>query len=69
MTWASRCRALRRVLGLSQAQFARLLSGRGEQALSVRTIQEWEAGRREPPGWVQRLIQREAARGEPRGKK
>lgn len=58
-SWADRCRAMRARLGLSQAQFARRLSGGKKQSLSVRIVQEWEGGRRKPPGWVQRLIQRE----------
>ena len=37
--------------GLSQAEFAKLLG------VSVRTLQEWEQGRRHPSGAAQALIQ------------
>lgn len=37
-------------VGLSQAQFARLMG------VSVRTLQEWEQGRREPTGAAQTLL-------------
>lgn len=37
-------------LGLSQSEFARLLG------VSVRTLQEWEQGRRAPSGPARRLL-------------
>jgi putative transcriptional regulator len=40
----------RRKVGLSQSQFAVALG------VSVRTLQEWEQGRREPSGAAQRLL-------------
>ncbi|MCG1054098.1 type II toxin-antitoxin system MqsA family antitoxin [Mycetohabitans sp. B5] len=40
----------RRVVGLSQTQFATVLG------VSVRTLQEWEQGRRKPTGAAQRLL-------------
>jgi putative transcriptional regulator len=40
----------RTVAGLSQAEFARLLG------VSVRTLQQWEQGRREPRGAAKTLI-------------
>ena len=46
-TAAARARAS---VGLSQAQFAQLLG------VSVRTLQEWEQGRREPTGAAQTLL-------------
>ncbi len=42
--------ATREGMGLSQAQFARLLG------VSVRTLQEWEQGRRAPSGAARTLI-------------
>lgn len=40
----------REIMGLSQAQFARLLG------VSVRTLQDWEQGRRAPSGAARTLI-------------
>jgi putative transcriptional regulator len=40
----------RRRVGLSQAEFARLLG------VSVRTLQDWEQGRREPSGAARTLL-------------
>lgn len=42
--------AARAGTGLSQAQFARLMG------VSVRTLQDWEAGRRNPSGAAQTLL-------------
>ncbi|MDO9267765.1 MAG: helix-turn-helix domain-containing protein [Methylobacter sp.] len=42
--------AARTASGLSQAQFAALLG------VSVRTLQEWEQGRRKPTGAAQTLL-------------
>ena len=36
----------------TQAEAARAIS----PLLSVRTVQDWELGRRQPPRWVQSLI-------------
>jgi putative transcriptional regulator len=41
----------RAVSGLSQAQFARLMG------VSMRTLQEWEQGRRKPSGAAQTLLE------------
>lgn len=46
-TQAARARAS---VGLSQSQFAKLIG------VSVRTLQEWEQGRREPTGAAQTLL-------------
>ena len=43
--------SIRELTGLSQAQFARLLG------VSVRTLQEWEHGRRAPSGAARTLLQ------------
>ena len=42
--------AARSASGLSQAQFAKLMG------VSVRTLQEWEQGRRKPSGAAQTLL-------------
>ena len=54
MTFAQQLQSARASLGLSQAGAARAIS----VLLSVRTLQDWELGRREPPAWVQELILR-----------
>ncbi|MCU4120155.1 helix-turn-helix domain-containing protein [Variovorax sp. N23] len=46
-TAASKARAS---MGLSQSEFARLMG------VSVRTLQEWEQGRRQPTGAAQTLL-------------
>lgn len=46
----SRVLAARRKTGLTQAQFAVLLG------VSVRTLQDWEQGRREPSGAAKTLL-------------
>lgn len=43
--------SIREATGLSQAKFARLLG------VSVRTLQEWEQGRRAPSGAARTLLQ------------
>ncbi|MDR2638093.1 MAG: helix-turn-helix domain-containing protein, partial [Zoogloeaceae bacterium] len=44
--------------GMSQAQFAKLMG------VSVRTLQEWEQGRREPSGAARTLLKIAARRPE-----
>lgn len=48
--------AARQRLGLSQSQFANLLG------VSVRTVQDWEQGRREPSGAARALLRVAAVR-------
>jgi putative transcriptional regulator len=48
--WEQTIRATRRQLGLSQAQFARLLG------ISVRTLHHWEQGTRRPTGAARVLL-------------
>lgn len=47
-------RRQREALGLSQAEFARLIGMRGEHA--GRTVRGWELGERETPGTVDALL-------------
>jgi putative transcriptional regulator len=42
--WAPRVLAMRKTMGLSQRLFARLVG------VSVKTLQNWEQGRRQPSG-------------------
>jgi putative transcriptional regulator len=42
--WAPRVLAMRKTMGLSQRVFARLVG------VSVKTLQNWEQGRRQPSG-------------------
>jgi putative transcriptional regulator len=42
--WASRVLAMRRTMGISQGVFAKLVG------VSVKTLQNWEQGRRQPSG-------------------
>lgn len=44
-------REIRKSTGLSQTEFGRRLGG-----IPLRTIQDWEAGRRTPPDWALELI-------------
>lgn len=50
MTWAAQFRTARD--SLSQAEAAAAISA----LLSVRTVQDWELGRRQPPDWAQPLV-------------
>lgn len=50
MKWAKEITTAR--AHLSQAEAARAIW----PTLSVRTVQDWESGRREPPDWVQGLV-------------
>lgn len=50
MNWADQFRTARG--SLSQAEAAAAISA----LLSVRTVQDWELGRRQPPDWVQALV-------------
>ena len=43
---------IRALTGLSQAKFGKLYH------IPTRTIEEWEAGRRNPPEYVKRLLER-----------
>jgi len=49
MTWADKFRSLR--AGMTQSEVAKALCG-----ISIRTVQEWELGRSQPPKWVQMLV-------------
>jgi DNA-binding transcriptional regulator YiaG len=49
--WAEWCSAMRILFGLTQSEAAAKVPG-----LSVRTWQDWESGRSEPPVWAQHLI-------------
>lgn len=66
MNWADMFRTARG--SLSQAEAAAAISA----LLSVRTVQDWELGRRQPPDWVQPLVlavlRRAAGRKTPRAK-
>lgn len=43
---------IREALGISRAEFSRRYN------IPIRTLEEWEAGRRTPPAWVPELLQR-----------
>jgi DNA-binding transcriptional regulator YiaG len=43
---------IRQASGLSQAKFAE------KHGIPVRTIEDWEAGRRKPPEYVVRLLEK-----------
>jgi DNA-binding transcriptional regulator YiaG len=51
-----RIKALRRRLGLSMDQFAAIF------AISPRTLQDWEQGRRKPRGLTLRILEKELAK-------
>ena len=48
---------IRKRTGLSQSAFARATG------ISVRTLQQWEQGRSQPPAYVESLIERVVAQG------
>ena len=47
---AERMKQLRNITGFNRAEFAR------QQGIPLRTIEEWEAGRRKMPEYVLRLL-------------
>ena len=49
-TIAERMKQLRNITGFNRAEFAR------QQGIPLRTIEEWEAGRRKMPEYVLRLL-------------
>ena len=56
MTYSDKFKAARKVAGLTQEACAARLG------VPVRTIENWEAGSRTPPDYVQRLVLEEMAR-------
>ena len=50
MELSEKIRALRAETGLNRKQFA------GHFQIPLRTVEEWEAGRRKPPEYIPRLI-------------
>ena len=55
MTFAEQFRETRQNAGLSQAALS------DATGIPNRTIQDWEAGKRTPPDWTQRLVLKELA--------
>jgi len=64
-TWAEIVRSLRAESGLTVKEFAKHYF----RALSHRTIEDWEQGRKAPPEWVQYLVWGQAAHMNLRAKK
>lgn len=56
MTYSDKFKAARKVAGLTQEACAARIG------VPVRTIENWEAGSRTPPDYVQRLVLEEIAR-------
>lgn len=56
MTYSDKFKAARKVAGLTQEACAARIG------VPVRTIENWEAGSRTPPDYVQRLVLEEMAR-------
>lgn len=43
---------IRAILGVTRAEFSRLYG------IPVRTLEDWDAGRRHPPEWLLKLLER-----------
>lgn len=43
---------IRKILGISRAEFGR------RYGIPIRTLEDWDHGRRKPPEWVLTLLQR-----------
>lgn len=52
VTWESDCKRIRDKTGLSQAKFAE------RYEIPKRTIENWESGVNEPPGYVIKMLER-----------
>lgn len=43
---------IRAILGVSRAEFSR------RYEMPIRTLEDWDAGRRQPPEWMLKLLER-----------
>lgn len=43
---------IRAILGVSRAEFSR------RYEIPIRTLEDWDAGRRQPPEWILKLLER-----------
>ncbi len=66
--FAAALRAQRQRLGLTQTQLGSLLPDDTGKPLPLRTVQDWEGGQRQPPGYAKRLILRVLAAVTPKAR-
>lgn len=45
---------IRKILGISRAEFSR------KYGIPIRTLENWDAGTRQPPEWLLKLLERVA---------
>lgn len=50
--WKMTSKEIRELLGISRAEFSK------KYGIPVRTLENWDSGKREPPEWILKLLER-----------